>query len=255
MKYIAFNFIKYFKIINQRVLIAQIGSPYLNKANHSQKNIISMTEKNDINKFRKHVDEINQKLNWISENTKSKIRNQLLDYELLKLPSIGHDEGISFIPTKPSIHSSNTTTKMNNQALPPEIKNDVKLQFNAILNKTRIDNLPPLQELSVFEQSFESRRKQTVNQPLRSRSKNYRNLDGESYIHSSQNGKNPKTAKLALKEDSIFRERSTDSRWDERIATEIYEPNIGRKTTKKGLNTNNVVIENSISVVSSIANK
>ena len=169
--------------------------------------------------------------------TKSKIRNQLLDYELLKLLSIGHDEGNSFIPTKPSIHSSNTTTKKNNQALPSDIKNHAKLQFNAILNKTRIDNLPPLQELSVFEQSFESRRKQTVNQPLLFRSKNYRNLDGESYIHSSQNEKNPKTAKLTLKEDSIFSERSTDSRWGERIATKIYEPNIRRKTTKRGLNT------------------
>ena len=52
------------------------------------------------------------------------MRNQILDFELLKLPSISHDEGISFIPTKPVIHSSNTTTKMNSNIICSETKNE-----------------------------------------------------------------------------------------------------------------------------------
>ena len=58
-----------------------------------------------------------------------------------------------------------------------------------MLNKTRIDNLPPLQELSVFEQSFESKRKQT--QPvLRSRSKNIRNFETGSYVNGTGGDQN-----------------------------------------------------------------
>lgn len=139
------------------------------------------------------------------------MRNQALDFELLKLPSIGHEEGITFLQTKPMNLTSNTTSKANNQGMQPELKNDVKLQFNALLNKTRIDNLPPLQELSVFEQSFEGRRKQIPNQPLRSRSKNYRNFETGSYINGSQNDKNPKTAKLT-NEESFLHEKSVDSK-------------------------------------------
>jgi hypothetical protein len=67
----------------------------------------------------------------ISENTKLQLRNQMLDLELLRLPSIGPEEigvvsgksgsnsvsngktGKNFIPTKKIIHPPNTATKLD----------------------------------------------------------------------------------------------------------------------------------------------
>lgn len=67
----------------------------------------------------------------LSENTKLQLRNQMLDLELLKLPSIGPEEigvvsnksgsnsvnngknGKNFIPTKKIIHPPNTATKID----------------------------------------------------------------------------------------------------------------------------------------------
>lgn len=61
------------------------------------------------------------------------------------------------------------------------LKDNYKAYFNPMLNKTRVDNLPPLQEKTVFDQSYESKRKQTANQQLRSRSKNFYNLENGTY--------------------------------------------------------------------------
>jgi len=129
----------------------------------------------------------------------------MLDIELLKLPSIGPEENIPSIVQNPGtsmsskavMSSVNVTgslvkgsnrnpkriskpvkhpTTLSSKLVAGNIVNkeeggEKKIHFNALLNKTRIDNLPPLQELSVFEQSFESRRKLTKNHALRSRSK------------------------------------------------------------------------------------
>jgi hypothetical protein len=158
--------------------ISCLSSPYLNKANDSYKNINYNYDSKG------------------SKNTKIHLRNKILDLELLKLPSIGPDEpntaqiearisnvgncktGKSYIPVKQALHSGSSMAKQKTNAT----KDENRLYYNVMLNKTRIDNLPPLQELSVFEQSFESKRKQT--QPvLRSRSKNIRNFETGSYIN------------------------------------------------------------------------
>jgi hypothetical protein len=173
--------------------ISCLSSPYLNKGNDSYKNI----NYNYDSKGSKYMNNTEGFKNIkIPENTKIHLRNKILDLELLKLPSIGPDEpntvqketgisnigncktGKSYIPAKQALHSGSSMAKQKTNAT----KDENRLHYNAMLNKTRIDNLPPLQELSVFEQSFESKRKQT--QPvLRSRSKNIRNFETGSYIN------------------------------------------------------------------------
>jgi hypothetical protein len=173
--------------------ISCLSSPYLNKANESYKNI-NYNYDSKATKFMNNTEGF--KNVKVSEATKIHLRNQILDLELLKLPSIGPDEantvhhenglanigncktGKNYIPAKQALHPGTSLSKQKNSTN----KDDNKLYYNALLNKTRIDNLPPLQELSVFEQSFESKRKQT--QPvLRSRSKNIRNFETGSYVN------------------------------------------------------------------------
>lgn len=124
------------------------------------------------------------------------------------------------------------------------------MHFNALLNKTRVDNLPPLQELSVFEQSFESRRKQTANPVLRSRSKNYRNFDTGSYNGSQHTG-NMNSANLIIEDTSANNEK-----------IKITNPQLskGKKEEKKlksklkSYESNEMLIDNSLSVVSNMPN-
>lgn len=106
-----------------------------------------------------------------------------------------------------------------------------------MLNKTRVDNLPPLQELSVFEQSFESRRKQPNNQVLRSRSKNYRNLESGSFVNSAKD-------QNMMIEDNIPSTGTKDNLQVNQVANKKEI-----KTRKSNLDG---VIENSISIVSGL---
>ena len=174
------------------------------------------------------------------------MRNQIIDIELLKLPSIGHDEGVPFISTRPIIQSS----KGNSQGPSIELKSDANLQLNYHLNNTKADNLPPLQELSVFEQSFETRRKQIVNQPFRSRSKNYRHFEGGSYTASTNKGGNKARPQYASKDEAGVRERSDDSKSDRRIETEVIDPKLGRKAIMKAINSKKIIIDSSTSTAS-----
>jgi hypothetical protein len=147
--------------------VSCLSSPYLNKADEACKNI-NYYESHDLkpSKFLKKNEENQYIINQRNENTKIQLRNQILDLELLKLPSIDPDEAINsgqfgqigscktgknFMSSKQVIHPSNISMKKH-KALSK--KDDNKLGFNAMLNKTRVDNLPPLQELTVFEQKM-----------------------------------------------------------------------------------------------------
>lgn len=118
-----------------------------------------------------------------------------------------------------------------------------------MLNKTRVDNLPPLQELSVFEQSFESRRKQQTSQALRSRSKNYRNFDTGSYTGGTKTSNDLPSSKIMVEEGSMPFEYNKNTGFHKGIKNDNIQ-----KRNFKNFDTNDVVIDNSISVISSIAN-
>lgn len=146
---------------------------------------------------------------------------------------------------------------------------DKKPNYSAMMNKTRIDNLPPLQELSMYEQSFESHKKQmnmrtetlnkqqSKNQSLRSRSKNYRNFETSSYIHGTHNSKNLKTSKIPENDDSVIQERSVESKRDIYISENPDDLNPVQQNLdpkKRDPRSREMLIDNSISVISSIAN-
>ena len=114
------------------------------------------------------------------------------------------------------------------------VSSDVNMQLYAMLNKTRADNFPNFQELSVFEQSFESRRKQNVNSQFRSRSKNYKLFEGGSYTSSNQKGKHNLKQKLTSKAEIRITEQSIDSNSERRVETEITD--IKPKAIMNGIN-------------------
>lgn len=123
------------------------------------------------------------------------------------------------------------------------------------MNKTRVDNFPPLQDLSVFEKSFEARRKQTTNFTLRSRSKNYRNLESGSYVNANNHEKNPATAKSNANDDSFADEKSVESNTLSFKEKYKHESKLTRKTGKKIINSNDVIVtDSSISMTSGAAN-
>ncbi|CAI2387086.1 unnamed protein product [Moneuplotes crassus] len=134
----------------------------------------------------------------MSEATKDEIRNQILDLDLVKLPSISNEYANSSKQQMKLVKLGNSEARKNGIPVSQIVQNsseiaknqsnshcrdEYKDYFNPMLNKTRVDNLPPLQEMSVFEQSFEGRRKQTANQKFRSRSKNYHNLESSTYAN------------------------------------------------------------------------
>ena len=122
-------------------------------------------------------------------------------------------------------------------------KDDYRIYFNPMLNKTRVDNLPPLQELSVFEKSFESKRKQTAcQQQLRSRSKNFYNLESGTYATgSAQNELNNPNRHLEESKSSVRRTYKSPAR-------NHKERDLLCKAKK--LEKKEVIVDSSISVVS-----
>jgi hypothetical protein len=234
--------------------ISCLSSPYLNKANDSYKNIGYQHEglaKND-----------GYRQSQRTEDTKVQLRNQMMDLELLKLPSISPEEGTTngqtlsqigtcktgknYIPPKQVIHPVNISMKKNKNGILK--KDDQKLAFNTMLNKTRVDNLPPLQELSVFEKSFETRRKQPISQALRSRSKNYRNFEGGSYITTAQKTTDINSGNMAIHEDIFSSEGKTQKRQI------LGNDKNSVKANMQTYETNDRLMDNSISVISNSAN-
>ncbi|CAI2369998.1 unnamed protein product [Moneuplotes crassus] len=192
-----------------------------------------------------------------SEATKKQIRNQMLDLDLIKLPSIGNEYAHA---TKPHIKLQNIGTCdtgknsiPSHQIIQPaarvpagvnlQSKDDYKQYFNPMLNKTRIDNLPPLQEMSVLDQSYESKRKQTANQQLRSRSKNYYNLENCNYPSGTMNECKASNNKLEESKSNMPKPYKSPTREHKRLQSNNTAIPIGDRE---------VVVDTSISVVSSI---
>lgn len=234
--------------------ISCLSSPYLNKANESYKNIgYHHEQKNNKEGYRQ---------SQRNEDTKVQLRNQMMDLELLKLPSISPEEGITngqklsqigtcktgknYIPPKQVIHPVNISMKKHKNAILR--KDEQKSIFNAMLNKTRIDNLPPLQELSVFEQSFETRRKQPVSQALRSRSKNYRNFEGGSYITTAQKTADITSGNMVIQEDICSSEGKDHAR------QVLAKDKNFAKANLQTYESNDELGDNSLSAVSNSAN-
>lgn len=176
-----------------------LSSPYLNKANDHYKhfNYNYEVNKGKQSKFMNKTEASGFNKIKVTESTKTQIRNQMIDIELIKLPSIGTEEayvvqtennvgnignsktGKNYISNKHILHSPTEISKKSKNL---SSKDCYKAYFNPMLNKTRVDNLPPLQEKASFDQSFESKRKQTCNQQqLRSRSIKISNFENGTY--------------------------------------------------------------------------